>query len=605
MSAVQRAHRSRPKSKILRGSGAIRPEAETRALKSFTRVSGRWLRWQCQLLNDVQFAAVVDASNLPDGAGLSARELICQIGSPKSPLIVTGSAQEHQQSTLNKISCWQLPIQFPGRTLCVIFHIGSLTEKEQTAVDRLLRWGALNLTDWLSDAQADPAPSMPPVKLMLAQTQPDKAAAHWVDDLQSKTQAARVSVGWFDNDSTQLLAVSGQLALDSRRTLPRALAGALGECVKTAEPIAYPPASKVSIDLIHHQTVYEHSGEKRLVSVPMMLEEAVCGAVLFELNKDHDIETITNTLLEESALATPILAALGERNTGAGAWFSRYLKHLRQALFNPATTIQKTIAVSSLALLLIALVFPFSHSASVRGEIQGADRQVLAAAHGGYLNSASARAGDSVTSGQVLAKFDLTQLQLERDTWVSELARIDAELVKAMSARDRSAVGKLRAEQLSANAEVELIDHRITQSDIVAPFDGILVSGDLDDRLGSSVEVGESLFQIASLDDYTLQLDVPEQHAAKIQQGSTGDMRFAAFPSQAFSFAVESMVPVAVAENGINVFRMQASLIGDTSKIRPGMTGVAKVTLGSRSWLLRGLDFMTHRFRYWLWSFGA
>jgi len=152
---------------------------------------------------------------------------------------------------------------------------------------------------------------------------------------------------------------------------------------------------------------------------------------------------------------------------------------------------------------------------------------------------------------------------------------------------------------------MELIDHRLQHSSIVAPFDGVLVSGDLQDRLGSAVRTGEALFQIASLNDYQLQLDVPEHQAAKVAQGAVGIMRFAAFPSLAFEFTVQTMVPVAVMDDGKNVFRMQAALLGDTQEIRPGMSGVAKVLVGNRSWLMRVSDLVTQRLRYWWWSVGA
>jgi len=603
--------------------------AAAKAQKSFVRVSGRWLRWQCQLLNDVRFAAVVDATGLSEGAGITANNIVSQIGTPQQPLIVVGPTDQNQQSTREELSCWQIPISFPSRALCVIFHIGSLKAQEQTAVDRLLRWGVLSLTAWLSDAQVSPAPSMPPIALMLEQKNLEQAAARWVDHLQSKTNAARVSLGWFDNGSTRLLAVSGLVALDVRREFPRALAAALGECIQASVAIVYPSEGESSVELpgqkngqlpsefnnprnieLHkHQTVYERGckpgGKHRVISLPLMFENSAVGAVLLELDAKHDLKTITSQVMDEAAFATPVLSTLSEHKPGLRAMLSRRFHRIRTVLFNPTTVTQKCITASLFVISLIALLYPFSYSTSVRGEIHGADRQVLAAAHAGYLKSVSARAGDTVTTGQVLAKFDHTQLQLERDTWTSELTRIDAALTLAMSTRDRSAIGRLHAEQSSANAEVELIDYRITQSDVVAPFDGILVSGDLDDRLGSAVVVGESLFQIASLNDYTLRLDVPEQHAAKIKQGSTGDMRFAAFPSLAFSFSVDSMVPVAVPENGTNVFRMQASLTGDTTKIRPGMSGVAKVTVGQRAWGLRGVDFLRHQVRYWWWSLGA
>ena len=48
-----------------------------------------------------------------------------------------------------------------------------------------------------------------------------------------------------------------------------------------------------------------------------------------------------------------------------------------------------------------------------------------------------------------------------------------------------------------------------------APFDGVLVSGDLSHSVGAPVERGEVLFELAPLDDYLVVLEVPEAEVEK------------------------------------------------------------------------------------------
>jgi len=588
-------------------SGAQRSQKNSNDVQqTFSRVAGRWLRWQCQLLNDVQFAAVIDATGLKIGAGIPSQLIVAAVGEAKIPLIAAGDPAEHLSFTVKGLSCWQVPVNVPGKSIVVVLHMGALSSQAKTAADRLLQWGTMNLTDWLADAHTEPTQSLPPLQLMLSQKTLELAAARWVDDVQFRTQATRVSVGWFEGGRSQLLAMSGVTALDARRALPRALVAAMSECVQAKQSVQYPAdMDSVKSDLIKHKQLHQRHGEQHILSLPLISAGNIAGVLMLELKPKHWRALPIEALHEEVAMATPILATLSERKPGVGLFLKRCTQKLYQLLLKPASATQKKISYTALGLMLLTLIFPFSRHATIRGEIQGADRQVLAATHQGFLKSASARAGDQVHEGQVLAQFDHTQMQLERDTWVSELTRIDSALVQAMTSRDRPAIGRLRAEQSSAKAELELIDHQITQADVIAPFDGILVSGDLDDQLGSSVEAGQALFQIASLNDYTLQLQVPEHQATKVSLGSTGDMRFAALPSAEFTFEVESTVPIAVPDEGKNTFRMQAKLHGNTEVIRPGMTGVAKVDIGRRSLVLRALDFTRERLHYWWWSIGA
>jgi len=574
--------------------------------QTFSRVAGRWLRWQCQLLNDVSFAAVVDVTGLSTGAGIPSNLIIASLGKASIPLITVKDPSEPQSFSAQGMSCWQMPVNFPGKSIVVVVHMNSLSSQAQMAATRLLQWGTLNLTDWLADAQSEPTQSLPPLQLMLAQKSLEQSAARWVDDVQFRTQATRVSVGWFENGSSRLLAISGVTALDARRALPRALIAAMSECVQAKQRVQFPTdVSGIDTDLINHQQLHQRNREQHVLSLPLFSAGDVVGVLMLELKPKQWRALQADALSEEVAMATPVLVTLSERKPGVGLFLKRCVQKTHQLLLKPATAAQKTISFGALALLMMALFFPFPHNATIRGEIQGSDRQVLAATHQGYLNTVNARAGDQVSEGQVLAQFDHTRMQLQRDTWVSDLTRIDSALVQAMASRDRPAIGRLRAEQSAANAELELIDHQIMHADIVAPFDGILVSGDLDDRLGSSVEAGEALFQIASLTDYTLQLEVPEHQATQVSLGAVGDMRFAAFPSTEFSFEVESSVPIAIPEEGKNIFRMQAKLQGDTDEIRPGMTGVAKVDIGRRALLLRAFDFIRTRMHYWWWSIGA
>jgi hypothetical protein len=143
---------------------------------------------------------------------------------------------------------------------------------------------------------------------------------------------------------------------------------------------------------------------------------------------------------------------------------------------------------------------------------------------------------------------------------------------------------------------------------MVAPFDGVIVSGDLSQSLGSPVERGQVLFDIAPLDGYRIALRVDERDMAHVALGQRGELAVTAMPGEPLPFTVTSIVPVNVAQEGRNVFRVEARLDGDplisSSRLRPGMTGVGKIHVEERRlvwiWTRSFTDWLSLKLWSWL-----
>jgi hypothetical protein len=130
----------------------------------------------------------------------------------------------------------------------------------------------------------------------------------------------------------------------------------------------------------------------------------------------------------------------------------------------------------------------------------------------------------------------------------------------------------------------------------LAPFDGVIVRGDLSQQLGSPVEVGKLLFELAPLATWRVIVQVDERDIADLADGRRGELVLTSLPRQGWPLQVRRITPVSVAEQGRNHFRVEAALDRAGTEMRPGMEGVAKVDAGRRSLLWIG----THRFTDWL-----
>jgi multidrug resistance efflux pump len=247
----------------------------------------------------------------------------------------------------------------------------------------------------------------------------------------------------------------------------------------------------------------------------------------------------------------------------------------------------------------------------LRAKVVGATLLVLAIALAaavvapidGFIAESRARAGDSVRAGQVLGLLDDTELALEQRKWEGRRAQLARSYRAALASGERSEVSILRAQLDQADAEIGLLTEQIARTRLVAPFDGIVARGDLSRSLGSPVERGEVLFEVAPLDAYRIVVEVDERDIAAVEPAQQGRLTLTALPEAVLGFTVSRVTPIATSAEGGNHFPVEANLGSASVALRPGMEGVAKIEIERRSllWILshRVVDWL--RFAAWSW----
>jgi RND family efflux transporter MFP subunit len=236
--------------------------------------------------------------------------------------------------------------------------------------------------------------------------------------------------------------------------------------------------------------------------------------------------------------------------------------------------------------------FRVSANATVEGLVQRA----ITAPFNGFVKAAPLRAGDTVKADQVIGRFDDRDLRLERIKLYSQREQYVKQRREAMANHDRTQLEMVGAQIDQANAQLGLVEEQLSRSEMVAPFDGFIVTGDLSQSLGSPVERGQVLFEIAPLDGYRIALNVDERDIGYIALGQRGELAVASMPGQKYAFEVVKITPVNVAKEGKNYFKVEARLAEGADRLRPGMAGVGKVFIEERklAWI------WSHAFTDWL-----
>jgi RND family efflux transporter MFP subunit len=259
------------------------------------------------------------------------------------------------------------------------------------------------------------------------------------------------------------------------------------------------------------------------------------------------------------------------------------------------------------AVALVTIVFlsfadgDFRVTADAR--LEGSVQRAISVPMAGYVAEANVRAGDIVKQGDTLFTLDDRDLRLERLKWVSQKSQYSREYSEARAERDRAKLQILGAQIEQADAQVALIEEQLERTNVKAPFDSFVVSGDLSQSLGAPVERGDVLFEVAPLDDYRVIMKVDERDIGEVAAGQTGQLALSGMPGETIAINVEKITPVSTAEDGINYFRVEATLADEAfAKLRPGMEGVGKVDIGQRRLVWIWSHKITHWMRMFFWS---
>jgi multidrug efflux pump subunit AcrA (membrane-fusion protein) len=160
------------------------------------------------------------------------------------------------------------------------------------------------------------------------------------------------------------------------------------------------------------------------------------------------------------------------------------------------------------------------------------------------------------------------------------------------------------AQAAQAQAQLNLAEEKLRRVQLVAPFDGVIVRGDLSQQRGSPVEQGKVLFELAPLTAWRVILKVDERDIAHVEAQRKGELALTGLAGVRHPFTVKRVTSIASTDGGVNHFRAEADLGDAAVSLRPGMEGVAKIDAGSASalWVATRRLLAWTRLMVWEWT---
>jgi RND family efflux transporter MFP subunit len=516
----------------------------------------------------------------PDGGGPPAADGLAHVG---YPLDVAGQVQG-----------------------AVVFDIGPGTAAGLQEALREIHWGSAWLIDhfrqWLLQRrEAELARTALLNEIMAtamqhAQLQPSALAV--ANELASRIQCDRVSVGFENAGQVTPLVMSNTATFDKRSDLVRWVGQAMDEVLDLGVAVAFPAPAEDELGSLAHADSARQLAVAAMLSVPVRHEAQTVGVLSFERNLGPPFSD------DERELAAALGVMLGPvwalQRANERGLVGRLRDGLRGGLREVAGPSRPGLKLGALVLgLFIAFIalWQTDHRISARTAVEGSTQLAAVAPFDGFLAEAPVRAGETVTKGQTLARLDDRDLQLERSRWSAEREQLQRRYQVAQAQADRAAMGVLAAQMNQAEAQLSLVEERLARATVVAPYDGVVVSGDLSQQIGSPVETGRLLFEVAPLQGYRVMLEVDDRDIARLATGQGGELVLSGMPDRRLDITVERITPVATQRDGRNLFAVEATIEGGAPPgLRPGMEGIGKVVVGERSLLW----IWTHGFFDWL-----
>lgn len=507
------------------------------------------------------------------------------------------------------------PIEVAGE-LCgaVVFDLGPGPLADLQTALRDIHWAAAWLTDhFRQQVLAAREAELARVALFneamataMQHTRLQPSALAVANELAQRLRCDRVSVGFEAAGQVTPLVMSNTATFDQRSDLVRWIGEAMDEVLDLGVSVQVPVPADEPLGALAHADSARQLGVQAMLSVPVRAQGQTIGVLT--------LERITGPVFDasEARQATALGVLLGpfwglqranERSTVA---------RLRDAasgtmreLTGPQHPGLKLAALLTIAVLAFIGLWQTEHRISARTVVEGSTQIAAVAPFDGFVAEGLVRAGDTVRKGQPLARLDDRDLRLERSRWSAEREQLQRRWQVAQSQADRAAMGVLAAQVNQAEAQLALAEERLTRTTLVAPFDGVVVSGDLSQQIGSPLQTGQTLFEVAPLQGFRVMMQVADRDIAGLAVGQRGELVLSGLPDRQLPIAVKRITPVSTQQDGQNVFAVEASIDSTAvAALRPGMQGIAKVVVGERSllwiWTHGGVDWL--RLTLWSWS---
>ena len=430
------------------------------------------------------------------------------------------------------------------------------------------------------------------------------ATAALCTELTQALGCRRVALGWRVDGRLRVVGLSHGAQLAEHPVLggvAEAMQEAMGQGLTLCVPRVADGAVRITLA---QRTLLKREGVAAVLTVPLAQDGEALGALLCEREEGRFTPIDIMAMEDVARTVVPLLRLLHE---GELSWRQRWQRTWRAwlAADDPRAHRWRQLGLGAALLSLVAvMVVPLPHSVQASARIEGAEQRGLTAPQDAYLRQLHVRPGDFVKKGQVLAQLSDEDLRQQARSREAEVAQHDNAFVDAFTKGERSQAAQAQARAAEARAQLALVEQQLARTRITAPFDGVVIAGDLSQRLGAPLKRSDLLFTVSPMSGWRVVLEVDERQITRVHAGQLARLLLTALPSQPVELRVRRITPVARTVDGRQRYEVVADPVGQPpAGWRPGLQGVARIELPPEAlgWRWGREAWQAWRWASWSW----
>lgn len=319
------------------------------------------------------------------------------------------------------------------------------------------------------------------------------------------------------------------------------------------------------------------------------------GAWLFLWNQEpDDFEEKRSLLKAVTPEVGPLLSLLSKAKPGAAR--GGVLR-----LWRRGSAFHRRAAVAAGIAIVIALLVPFPYPVRATCELQPVLRRVIAAPFDGLLQDSATRAGDVVEQGQLLAEMDGREIRSQLSEAMAQRERAtkqsDTELAQGRVSEAR--IAALEAEGFGH--QIDLLTYRQAHLEVRSPIAGLILQGDLERSKGAPLRIGDTLFEVGSIDRFIAEVAVPASDVSLVEVGAKVRLKLESQVNVTVDSIILRVAPKSEWLDDKNVFICEAEIANPDGALRAGLKGKAKVEGPRRPllWILCRDAWLALRYHLW------
>ena len=256
------------------------------------------------------------------------------------------------------------------------------------------------------------------------------------------------------------------------------------------------------------------------------------------------------------------------------------------------------------AVLALLVLIPWPLRVSTNATVVPAQRRVVSSIAGGVIERVSAREGDLVQPGDVLAQLNDGEHRIKLAQAQAALETARRELGEAEFRNDPSAAGLAKLRSDLHLAEVQLEQKRLEDARIRSSLSGIIVTPKVEEKVGTFLKPGEAFAEIVEQDRMAAELSVAEADLSLVRPGGIVALKLNSFPTRTLHGTVERIGAQSRSDSNEQYFLVRAVFPNPARAVKDGMVGRARIRAAGgwfgSGWYPVGYVFLRAPLR-WVW----